>query len=140
VGESDAGSGNDAAGRGGSAMGEPHLSLPLKVGGNMRRVAALVLLLGTAACSDLSQSQERVGTATVGGAAGGALIGAIAGNAGLGAGIGAGVGLIGGLVYDKMQKDKDKAYQSGYSAAQQQQQQPKQKKPKPATTQTKTPD
>lgn len=104
----------------------------------MRRLAALVLLLGTAACSDLSQSQERVGTATVGGAAGGALIGAIAGNAGLGAGIGAGVGLIGGLVYDKMQKDKDTAYQSGYSAGQQQQQQ--QRKPKPATTKTKTSD
>jgi hypothetical protein len=41
-------------------------------------------------------------------------LGAIGGNAGLGAVAGAGAGLIGGLVYDKVKKDEQAAYQQGY--------------------------
>ena len=44
------------------------------------RIAAVALTL--AACSDMSQTQQRRLSSTAGGAAGGAVIGAIAGNAG----------------------------------------------------------
>jgi hypothetical protein len=62
------------------------------------RIAAVALTL--AACSDMSQTQQRTLSGTAGGAAGGALVGAIAGNAGMGAAIGAGVGLAGGMLYE----------------------------------------
>ncbi|MEL6265153.1 MAG: glycine zipper family protein [Pseudomonadota bacterium] len=71
---------------------------------------ALVLLTG---CAGLSDTEQRAVTGTAAGAAGGAVVGAIAGNAALGAAIGAGAGLVGGLVVDKVQKDKDAAYQQG---------------------------
>jgi hypothetical protein len=78
--------------------------------------AALIVML--AGCSDLTQSQQRVGTATVGGAAIGAALGAIGGNAGLGAIAGAGAGLVGGLIYDRVKKNEQSAYDQGYNAGQ----------------------
>ncbi len=78
-------------------------------------VAASALL---SACAGMNDTQQRALTGTTAGAAGGAIIGAIAGNAGLGAAIGAGAGLAGGLIVDKVEKDKDAAYQQGYSAGQ----------------------
>ncbi len=76
-------------------------------------LAAAVLLAG---CAGMTDTQQRALTGTVAGTAGGAAIGAIAGNAGLGAAIGAGTGLVGGLLVDKVQKDKEAAYRRGYSA------------------------
>jgi len=56
-----------------------------------------------------TKSAERIGGGTAAGAAGGAAFGAAAGDAGLGAGIGAGVGLLGGIIYDTVSKNNDKA-------------------------------
>jgi hypothetical protein len=44
------------------------------------------------------------------------VLGAIGGNAGLGAVAGAGAGLLGGLIYDKVQKDQQSSYDQGYVA------------------------
>lgn len=77
-------------------------------------VPAILLVL--AGCAGMSDTQQRALTGTAIGAAGGAVIGGIAGNAGLGAAIGAGAGLVGGLVVDKVEKDKDTAYNQGYAA------------------------
>jgi hypothetical protein len=60
----------------------------------------LALAVGLSSCAEMTPTQRRAATGTLGGAAGGAALGAIAGNAGMGAGIGAGVGLLGGLLYD----------------------------------------
>jgi len=43
---------------------------------------------------------------------------ALAGNTVAGAAIGAGAGLVGGLVVDKVQKDKEAAYQRGVAEGQ----------------------
>ena len=80
------------------------------------RIAAVALTL--AACSDMSQSQQRRLSGTAGGAAGGAVIGAIAGNAGMGAAIGAGVGLAGGMLYDYHKNTEEQAYQRGVQEGQ----------------------
>ncbi|MEM1276646.1 MAG: glycine zipper family protein [Pseudomonadota bacterium] len=79
---------------------------------------AIVAALLVSGCAGLDDTQQRALTGSAAGAAGGAVIGAIAGNAGLGAAIGAGAGLVGGLVVDKVQKDKEAAYQQGYAAGQ----------------------
>jgi uncharacterized membrane protein len=80
------------------------------------RIAAVALTL--AACSDMSQTQQRTLSGAAGGAAGGAVIGAIAGNAGMGAAIGAGVGLAGGVLYDYHKKGEEQAYQRGVKEGQ----------------------
>jgi uncharacterized membrane protein len=80
------------------------------------RIAAVALPL--AACSDMTQTQQRTLSGTAGGAAGGAVIGAIAGNAGMGAAIGAGVGLAGGMLYDYHKKSEEQAYQRGLQEGQ----------------------
>lgn len=81
----------------------------------MKTIAILVLSTSlVAGCAGMSDTEQRALTGSAAGAAGGAVIGAIAGNAGLGAAIGAGAGLVGGLVVDKVQKDKEDAYQRGY--------------------------
>ena len=80
------------------------------------RIKAVALTL--AACSDMSQTQQRTLSGTAGGPAGGALVGAIAGNAGMGAAIGAGVGLAGGMLYDYHKKSEDSAYQRGLQEGQ----------------------
>ena len=77
---------------------------------------AAILLSG---CAGMNDTQQRAMTGTAAGAAGGAVIGAIAGNAGLGAVIGAGAGLAGGLIVDKVKRDEQAAYQSGYAAGKQ---------------------
>ena len=74
---------------------------------------ALAATLSLSACANLTPTQQRAATGTLGGAAAGAAIGAIAGNAGMGAGIGAGVGLLGGLVYDQHVKSNERAYEQG---------------------------
>ena len=83
----------------------------------MRKIwmtAAVAVVL--AGCADMTDRQERALTGSAAGAAGGAVIGAIAGSAGLGAAIGAGAGLAGGLIVDRVEKNKDAAYQQGYAA------------------------
>jgi len=82
-------------------------------------ILALVAVGLLAGCSDLSSTQQRGLTGAVGGAGAGAILGAIGGNAGLGAVAGAGAGLVGGVVYDKVKKDEQTAYQQGYTAGQQ---------------------
>jgi hypothetical protein len=73
-------------------------------------------LLAVAGCADMTERQQRAATGTMIGTAGGAAIGAIAGNAALGAGIGAAAGLAGGLIADRIDRNKEAAYQQGYAA------------------------
>jgi hypothetical protein len=80
-----------------------------------------LLLIATAAatlsaCSDLSPTQQRALTGTVGGAGIGAIAGAIGGNAGLGAAAGAGAGLVGGLLFDQARRAEQRAFQQGVAA------------------------
>ena len=83
----------------------------------MRSAAALAALcLPLAGCADLTPTQQRAATGTLGGAAAGAVIGAIAGNAGMGAAIGAGAGLLGGLAVDQIEKSKQRSYEEGVAA------------------------
>jgi len=86
--------------------------------------ACAALLLGVGGCANLTPTQQRAATGTMGGAAAGAVIGAIAGNAGMGAAIGAGAGLLGGLAVDQVQKSKERAYQEGVAAGKSQSQSP----------------
>ncbi|QDL94432.1 hypothetical protein FDP22_21410 (plasmid) [Paroceanicella profunda] len=65
------------------------------------------------ACAGMNDTQQRAASGTLIGAGSGAVIGAIAGDAGMGAVIGAGAGLLGGLVVDKVEKDKASAYEQG---------------------------
>jgi len=82
----------------------------------MFAVACAGLLSG---CADLTDTQQRALTGTVGGAGVGAILGAIGGNAGLGAAAGAGAGLVGGLIYDSVKKSEQNAYSEGYAAGRQ---------------------
>jgi hypothetical protein len=81
-----------------------------------KSVTLAALCLAAAGCAGMSDTEQRALTGTGVGAAGGAIIGAIAGNTVAGAAIGAGAGLVGGLVVDKVQKDKEAAYQRGVAA------------------------
>ena len=81
----------------------------------MKRIIVGVVVALLAGCSNMSTSQQRVTTGTLGGAGAGALIGAMAGNAGMGAAIGAGAGLVGGVLYDHNKKSEESAYQNGYN-------------------------
>jgi hypothetical protein len=65
-------------------------------------VAAALTLAG---CSNMSNTEQRALTGTVGGAGVGAIIGAIGGNAGLG-----------GLIYDHVKKEERAQYDRGYEA------------------------
>jgi hypothetical protein len=79
----------------------------------------IIVLFGAgllAGCTGMNDTQQRALTGTVGGAGVGAILGAIGGNAGLGAIAGAGAGLVGGLVYDKVKKDEQSAYDQGYAS------------------------
>jgi uncharacterized protein YcfJ len=76
-------------------------------------VAGVLLLAG---CTDMTDTQQRALTGTVGGAAVGGVIGAIGGNAGLGMAVGAGAGLAGGLIFDSVKRNEQAAFQNGYSA------------------------
>ncbi|MEM6972662.1 MAG: glycine zipper family protein [Pseudomonadota bacterium] len=84
----------------------------------IRHLIALGIVLGLSGCAGLDDTQQRALTGSAAGAAGGAVIGAIAGSAGLGAAIGAGTGLLGGLVVDRVQKDKQAAYDQGFREGQ----------------------
>jgi hypothetical protein len=79
-------------------------------------VIALAASLTLAGCSNMSTTEQRALTGTVGGAGVGAIIGAIGGNAGLGAIVGAGAGLAGGLIYDHVKKEERTQYDRGYEA------------------------
>jgi hypothetical protein len=81
----------------------------------MKFVAPVILVVITG-CAGMNDTQQRALSGTAIGAGGGALIGAIAGNTGMGLAIGAGAGLLGGLVVDKVEKDKEAAYSQGYTA------------------------
>ena len=67
----------------------------------------------------MTQTQQRALGGTALGATGGAVLGAIGGNAGLGTAVGAAAGLAGGLIYDRVKKDEQSAYQQGYAAGEQ---------------------
>jgi hypothetical protein len=82
-------------------------------------LAALGVL--AAACADMTPTQQRALTGTVGGAGIGAVAGAIGGNAGLGAAAGAGAGLLGGLIFDQARRSQDVAFQQGFAAGQRRQ-------------------
>jgi hypothetical protein len=69
--------------------------------------------LAAGGCANLTPTQQRATTGTLGGAATGAVIGAIAGNAGMGAAIGAGAGLLGGYAYGKHREAVDQSYEQG---------------------------
>jgi len=77
------------------------------------------LVLPAAACADMTPTQQRALTGTMGGAGIGAVAGAIGGNAGLGAAAGAGAGLLGGLIFDQARRSQDAAFQQGFAAGQQ---------------------
>lgn len=81
-------------------------------------ILAAALAVPVAGCSDLSTTQQRALTGTVGGAGVGAILGAIGGNAGLGAAAGAAAGLAGGLIYDSVKRNEAALYQQGYYAGQ----------------------
>jgi len=84
----------------------------------MKFVFPILVVATLSGCAGMSDTEQRAVSGTAIGAAGGAAIGAIAGNTGLGLAIGAGAGLVGGLVVDKVEKDKEAAYQRGYAAGQ----------------------
>ena len=83
----------------------------------MSGIIALVAML--AGCADMSQTQQRALTGTVGGAAVGGLIGAAAGNAGMGAAIGAGLGGSGGFLLGRHNESVNRAYEQGRASASQ---------------------
>jgi hypothetical protein len=86
----------------------------------MKQILVLAaFILSAAACADMTPTQQRALTGTVGGAGIGAVAGAIGGNAGLGAAAGAGAGLLGGLVFDQARRSQDRAFQEGFAAGQQ---------------------
>jgi uncharacterized membrane protein len=87
----------------------------MKLTNRMLGVIALVALLG--GCADMTQTQQRALTGTVGGAAAGGIIGAIAGNAGMGAAIGAGLGGTGGFLLGQHNEAVNRAYQQGRAEA-----------------------
>lgn len=84
-----------------------------------KTILTAVVALSVASCSDMSPTQQRALTGTVGGAGVGAVAGAIGGNAGLGAAVGAGAGLLGGLVFDQHRRAEDRAFQQGVATGQQ---------------------
>jgi len=77
-------------------------------------IAMFAVLAG---CADMSQTQQRALTGTVGGAAAGGIIGAIAGNAGMGAAIGAGLGGTGGFLLGRHNEATQAAYERGRADA-----------------------
>jgi hypothetical protein len=83
----------------------------------MRKLLLIAVAGATlAGCEDMSPTQQRVLTGTVGGAGIGAIAGAIGGNAGLGAAAGAGAGLVGGLLFDQSRRAQERAFQQGVAA------------------------
>jgi Glycine-zipper domain len=85
----------------------------------MKKTIGIFLAIGLlTSCAGMSDTEQRAFSGTAIGAGGGAIVGAISGNTAMGAVIGAGAGLIGGLVVDKVEKDKEAAYQRGYTEGQ----------------------
>ena len=75
--------------------------------------AGLAGSLAFGGCADMTHTQQRAATGTLGGAAAGSIIGAIAGNAGMGAAIGAGTGLVGGYLWGRHNDAVNSAYEQG---------------------------
>ncbi len=80
---------------------------------------ATSIALPACACADLTPTQQRAMTGTMGGAGVGAVAGAIGGNAALGAGVGAGAGLLGGLIFDQHRRAEERAFQQGVAVGRQ---------------------
>lgn len=78
----------------------------------------VLAMLSLGACTDMTDTQQRTLTGTVGGAGVGAVLGAIGGNAALGAAAGAGAGLIGGYLVDRNQKAQEQAFRRGVQEGQ----------------------
>jgi len=98
----------------------PAIQLILSSGDDMKKILLLAAFaMSTAACADMTPTQQRAVTGTMGGAGIGAIAGAIGGNAGLGAAAGAGAGLVGGLIFDQARRSQDRAFQDGFAAGQQ---------------------
>ena len=87
------------------------------------KIYALILILtislAFSGCAGMSDTEQRTLSGAAIGAAAGTAVGAIAGSAGWGLAIGAASGAAGGFLYDRNQKAKDAAFQSGYEAGQQ---------------------
>lgn len=66
-----------------------------------------------AACSGMSETEQRTLSGAAIGAGAGTVVGAIAGNAGLGAVIGAGAGAAGGYLWDQHKQAEEDSYQRG---------------------------
>ena len=81
----------------------------------MSGIIALFALL--AGCADMSQTQQRTVTGSLGGAAAGGIIGAAAGNAGIGAAVGAGLGGTGGFLLGRHNESVNRAYEQGRASA-----------------------
>jgi len=82
-------------------------------------VSLFVIILATAGCAGLSETQQRTLTGGAMGAAGGAAIGAIAGNAALGAAIGGAAGGAGGFLYGRHRESNQRAFNQGLEAGRQ---------------------
>jgi hypothetical protein len=89
----------------------------------MKRISTMcgiIALVGMlAGCADMSQTQQRAVTGTLGGAAVGGIIGAAAGNAGIGAAVGAGLGGTGGFLLGRHNESVNRAYEQGRASASQ---------------------
>ena len=79
-----------------------------------RLALPLIAALSLGACEGMNDSQRRVGTGALGGAAIGGIAGSFSGNAGWGALIGAGAGAAGGYLWDQSQRAQDRAFDEGY--------------------------
>jgi osmotically inducible lipoprotein OsmB len=75
-----------------------------------------------AACSGMSETEQRTLSGAAIGAGAGTVVGAIAGNAGLGAVIGAGAGAAGGYLWDQHKQSEEENYQRGVADGQAQRQ------------------
>jgi hypothetical protein len=75
-----------------------------------------------AACSGMSETEQRTLSGAAIGAGAGTVVGAIAGNAGLGAAVGAVGGAAGGYIWDRHKQSEEENYQRGVADGRAQQQ------------------
>ena len=86
---------------------------------NYALILILTLSLSLGGCAGMSDTEQRTLSGAAIGTGAGAVVGAIAGSAGWGAAIGSAAGAAGGFLYDRNQKAKEAAFQSGYEAGRQ---------------------
>ena len=82
-------------------------------------VLPLIAVLGLAACSDMSSTEQRSLSGAGIGAAAGTVVGAISGHTLWGAAIGTAAGAASGFLYDRYKQSQQTAFEKGYAAGQQ---------------------